>query len=267
VSGWTPRREIYLGAASVAGPLAKLTGISASLFAAFWIAAMMLRDRSAAALRGGITVAGTVVAGSAAWLLATSAVGWPSRLANMHTDVAAPDPATVPSLLQRIDYTIQTIVPAIQITGDHQQVTHPFARIYVIGGWADFAWHRIEFPHPVYKVIAVLLAILVLVGVAGLVKHRKWLRRNWMPVTMVLTLPMAVVALVGWAYATPGGRPVLAEQGRYILPALTALCVAGAGAFFGLPRRLRPFGWGLWCGLTGSFAVVCAVFASFHLYA
>lgn len=266
-SGWTMRREVTLGAAAVAGPLAKLTGTTASLFAAAWIALIVLRDRSAAAFRGGITVAGTVFAGCAAWLLTTNAIGWPSRLANAHTDVGAPDPATVPSLLQRIDYTIQTIVPAIQITGDHQQVTQPFGRIYVVGGWADFAWHRISFPDPLYKVIAVLLAIVVLIGVAGLVRHRIWLRRNWMQVAIVLTLPMAVVAFVGWAYATPGGRPILAEQGRYILPALTALCVAGAGAFFGLPRRLRPFGWGLWCGLTGSFAVVCAIFASFHLYA
>lgn len=265
--GWSRRHEIALGFVAVAGPVAKLTATSVSLFSAFWVLMMLLRDRTLGAVRGAATVGAATLASCVAYLAMASAFGWPARLTNVHTDAGVPNPDSVPTLFERFDYFVQTVFPAIQLTGDHQMVSKPFGRIYVVGGWADFMWHRIAFPENFYKPIAVILAVILLIGLVALVRHRRWLRVNWMPVAMVATLPVAVIALVAWAYATPGGRPVLAEQGRYILPALTALCVAGAGAMFGLPAHLRALGWGAYSGLVGGFTVVCMGYALFHLYA
>ncbi|MBI4896779.1 MAG: DUF2142 domain-containing protein [Actinobacteria bacterium] len=267
VKGWDIRRSMALGAAAAFAPVGKATGTSAALFAAFWVAVMALRDRTREAVRGATAVLASVVATCVAWLVVSSIAGWPARLINVHTGEAASDPRTIPSLLQRVDYIIQTFIPFIHLTGDQQQVAHPFGRIYIVGGWAEFMWHRITFPIPVYLPIAAAMLAIGLSGLAAIVRHRSWLRGNWLPVGLVITLPVAVVVLVGWAYATPGGRPILAEQGRYILPALSALCVAGAGAIFGLPARLRTFAWGLSCGLMSAFAVVCLTFVCFHVYA
>ncbi len=267
VKGWSFRRSSALGAAAALAPVGKITGTSAALFAAFWVTVIVLRDRTLEAVRGATTVLASVVTTCVAWLAVSSVLGWPARLINVHTDTGQSDPRTIPSLLQRIDYIIQTFIPFVHLTGDHQQVAHPFARIYIVGGWADFMWHRVSFPIPAYLPIAAALVVIGLSGLVAIVRYRAWLRLNWLPVGLLITFPVAVAVLVGWAYATPGGRPILAEQGRYILPALSALCVAGAGAIYGLPARARTFAWGLGCGMMSAFAVVCLTFACFHVYA
>lgn len=264
--GWDTRREIALGVAAVLGPVGKLTGATSALFAAVFVLALIARERTTRSLRGGLTVLAAVVATAVAYLGFAKLAGWPAVLANHHRD-AAPGPSEwIASVPQRIDYALQTAIPWIELTGPMTQVSYPLGRIYIVGGFADLFWHRVAYPIPVYKMIAALLAVVVICGLVALWRHRGWVRRNFLPLAMVLAHPVAVYFMVEWAYATPGGRPVLAEQGRYIFPALVAFAVAAAGAGFGLPEKLRTFAWGGLVGLFCAFGIVTYVFGAYGVY-
>jgi hypothetical protein len=265
--GWTRKTEIWIGVLAVVGVLGKITGVSNAVFAAMVVALTMLRDRTGSALRGGLTVLATVIATSATWLMLTTVIGWPRMLAYQHTDIPPTPDAWHPTMPQRIDYIIQQVFPFIHLTGPMVQVSHAFERVYVVGGFGDFFWHRAAFPIPVFKVILLVLLVVFAAGAVGIVRYRRWALKNWLPALIVLAQPVVVYVFVESAYAVPGGRTVMAEQGRYIFPALAALAVIAAGAGFGLPKKLREFAWGGLAGLIGAFTVVAWFFAAYHVYA
>lgn len=264
--GWEIKREIALGFVSIVGPVGKLTGVATALFTALMVLLLVVRDRSVRAARGGFTVLVSVIASAGIYLGLTRAAGWPSALVNHHRDTSPSPDAWIPSLSQRIDYILQTAFPWIELTGPMTQVSQPFRQIYIIGGFADLFWHRIAYPMPVYKMISALLIVVLIAGLVALWRYRRWVLENWLPVCIVALHVVAVYAMVGWAYAIPGGRPELAEQGRYIFPALAALAVAAAGAGFGLPRKLRTFGWGGLVGLFCAFGIVTYFYGAFNVY-
>ncbi len=261
IEGWTTRRAVSLGVTAVAAPILKLSGGPQSIFAALATLSILVRDRTRSALRGGLQVAGAVVGACVAWLAVATAAGQPARLVNVHTDVGATSPEWIPTLAERIDYIVQTAIPSIHLIADQQPISVPLWRIYGVGGWATFGWTRINFTIPVYKVLALIWVVSVVCGLIAIARHRGWVRRNWLPLLFVLGYPVLIVSAVGWAYAVPGGRTALAEQGRYILPALSALCVAMAGSVFGLPRKLREYGWGIIGGFIAVFTIASATLA------
>jgi hypothetical protein len=265
--GWELRRELLVGVTAVVSVLGKMTGAANAIFAALVVALLMLRDRSLRSLRGGLTVLGAVVATAAGWLVLTTVVGWPRMLVYQHTDSLPPPAAWVPTLPQRIDYIIQQVFPFIELTGPMVGVSHAFERVYIVGGFGDYFWHRVAFPVPVFKVILAVLLTVFVTGAIGALRNRRWLRKNWAETAIVLLQPIVVYTLVEWAYATPGGRPVMAEQGRYIFPAITALAVIAAASGYGLPKKLRAPGWGALVGLAAGFTVVAWFFAAYHVYA
>ena len=54
----------------------------------------------------------------------------------------------------------------------------------------------------------------------------------------IALFPVSVLVAVEAAFFSPiGGRTVVAEQGRYIFPAITALAAIAVGGTFGLGRR------------------------------
>jgi hypothetical protein len=265
--GWTVRREVALGVIAVLGPIGKLTGAASSIYAAAWIAVLLIRDRTGRAVRGGATILATVVATAASWLLVTSIIGWQSTLINVHTDPPTNPPEWASTLPQRLDYIFQQLIPWIHFTGPMTMQSFPFARIYIVGGFADLFWHRISYPIPVYGVIAAVLAFLVACGLLALWRYRSWAREHWVPLAMILLYPCFVYFLVEWQYAVPGGRDPVAEQGRYIFPAIAALAVAAAGAPLGLKPRWRPYVWGAVAGALFAFSVVTWFFGAYHVYA
>lgn len=265
--GWSRRTELAIGSVSVVGVLGKITGVSVAIYAALVVALTVLRDRTWASVRGGFTVLGGVIATVIVWLGVTTVLGWDRRLAYQHTDPPGVPPGWIPTPTQKLDYVIQQIFPFIHLTGPMVQVSHAFERIYVVGGFGDFFWHRAAYPISVYKLIFLILAVVFVVGFVGAIRYRRWALKNWLPAAIVLIQPMIVYFFVEWAYAVPGGRSVLAEQGRYIYPAIAALAVAVAGAGFGLPKKLREFGWGALAGLICGFAIISWFFGAFHVYA
>ncbi len=55
---------------------------------------------------------------------------------------------------------------------------------------------------------------------------------------MIALFPICVLVAVEAAYFAPdGGRTVVAEQGRYIFPAIAALAAIAVGGTFGAGRR------------------------------
>jgi hypothetical protein len=60
--------------------------------------------------------------------------------------------------------------------------------------------------------------------------------RIWELLVLAL-LPAAVIAGVESAFATELPRPVLAEMGRYLFPAISALAILAVGATIGVGRR------------------------------
>ncbi|MBJ7457885.1 MAG: DUF2142 domain-containing protein [Thermoleophilaceae bacterium] len=265
--GWSVRREVWLGVVAVAGVLGKITAVSIALYTATTVILMVLRDRSARAVRGGFTILGVVVASCLSWLGLATLLGWPRTLTYFHTNVLPVAEATQPTTLQRIDYVIQQIFPPLHLTGPMVQVNDAFERIYIVGGFADLFWHRISYPMSVYHLIRDLLVILFLCGLVALWRYRRVALRNWLAVLIILLQPVFVYVLVEWAYATPGGRNPLAEQGRYIFPALVALAVGAVAAIYGLPTRLRPYVWGGLAGAMCAFGIVTWFFGAYHVYA
>lgn len=265
--GWRSRREIALGLIAVIGPLGKITSIAGSLYIAAMLSLLILRERTKRAVRAGFTVLGTVIGACVVWLLFARLIGWSSALVYRHTNPAPGPPEWVPTFTEKIDYVIQQAFPFIELTGPMTQMTHPFGRIYVIGGFAELFWHRVVFPDKVYLLIAAVIGVVVLSGIAALWRYRRQVRENWFEVALVLVQPVVVYVFVEWAYATPGGRVPLAEQGRYIFPAIVALAIAASAAAYGLPRKLREFGWGGLVGLWFAFGLATWVFGAWHLYA
>jgi hypothetical protein len=57
-------------------------------------------------------------------------------------------------------------------------------------------------------------------------------------VVVIALFPICVLVAVEAAFFTPsGGRTVVAEQGRYIFPAIAALAAIAVGGTYGLGRR------------------------------
>lgn len=267
IDGWSSRRAVALGATAVVAPILKLSGAAQAGFAALATLLTLLRDRSLDALKGSVATVVGVVGACAVWIALTSVAGQPTTLVNQHTDVGAVPPEWIPTFMERIDYIVQTVIPSLHLVGEQQPQTVPLWRIYGVGGWATFGWTRINFSIPVYKGLALIWLAAVILGAIAMIRHRKWLSQNWLPVTFVFALPVLVVAAVGWAYAVPGGRLILAEQGRYILPAVGALSIAMAGSVFGLPAKLRHYGWGAIGGFIAAFTVASGVLAIGGWYA
>jgi hypothetical protein len=265
--GWELRTEIWIGVLSVVGVVGKITGVSVSVYAAMMVALTMLRDRTMVSVRGGLAIAGAVAATAITWLGVATILGWDRKLVYQHTDVPGSPPGWVPTAPQKLDYVIQQIFPFIHLTGPMVQVSHAFERVYIVGGFGDFFWHRAAYPISVYKFMLLVLLVIFVVGVVGAIRYRRWALKNWLPAVIVLIQPMIVYFFVEWAYATPGGRTVMAEQGRYIFPAIAALAVIVAGAGFGLPKKIREFGWGALAGMICAFAIVSWFFGAFHVYA
>lgn len=265
--GWALREEIWVGVVAIISPLGKATGVAGSLYAGAIVMLLVLRDRSMRSIRGGLTILGAMLATELVWLGFASMMKWQRMPVYQHTDLIPTPPEWTPTLLERIDYIIQMVFPFIKLTGPMSGTPHAFEKIYVVGGFADFFWHRESFPIDIYKLIFGVLLVVFVTGVVGVIRYRKWAVRNWLPVLIVVLQPIFVYGLVEWAYATPGGRVVPAEQGRYIFPALAALCVMAAAATYGLPKRLRDYGWGALAGAMCSFGLVCYVFAMLRVYA
>ncbi len=118
---------------------------------------------------------------------------------------------------------------------------YPGFVIFIERGWAAFGWYDVFFPKWVYVAILALslLVFFVLAPLAARVE-RRWLSAHWAETAVILLTPAAVIVGFTAAYYTPTPRPVIAEFGRYLFPAIGPIALFVVGALHALGRRRLP---------------------------
>ncbi len=135
-------------------------------------------------------------------------------------------------------YLWELFLPKLSFMGELFPPGWPFYQIYVVRGWASFGWYTFEFPHWVYYVIVAAMAIVGLLAVSSAIRNRLAVRVRLFELAVIALFPVSVLVAVEAAFFDPtGGRTVVAEQGRYIFPAIAALAAIVVAGTFGLGRR------------------------------
>ena len=106
-----------------------------------------------------------------------------------------------------------------------------------------------------YHVLVVAMAVVALIAILAVYRERRALRRRWIEVSLVVLFPIVVFAAFEAAFYTATNRPLVAEQGRYLFPALAPLAALVVGTLFGLGRRRMLeagpfFSWPCWRSAT-----------------
>jgi hypothetical protein len=135
-------------------------------------------------------------------------------------------------------YLWELFLPRLSFMGTLFPPGWPFKAVYLIRGWASFGWYTWSFPNWVY---AVILAVMIAAGVLALstsIRERVAARSRIFELAVIALFPVCVLVAVEAAFFDPtGGRTVVAEQGRYIFPAIAALAAIAVAGTFGLGRR------------------------------
>ncbi len=116
--------------------------------------------------------------------------------------------------------------------------THdPFFVIFVERGWAAFGWYDVLFAHWVYVVILAAIALTCALALWAARREWGWLRAHRIEALVLVAMPLAVITGFEAAYYTPSPRPVIAEFGRYVFPAIGPLAALVVGALHAFGRR------------------------------
>jgi Predicted membrane protein (DUF2142) len=137
-----------------------------------------------------------------------------------------------------LEYLWELFLPKLGFMGNLFPPGWPFKAIYVVRGWGSFGWYTWIFPNWVYVVIILAMAAVGLLALSATV--REWLaaKTRVFELAVIALYPVCVLVAVEAAFFAPdGGRTVVAEQGRYIFPAIAALSAIAVGGTFGLGRR------------------------------
>src|SRR6202007_1416305 len=195
--------------------------------------------RGWAALAGGAIAVGALSRGLAhvfrpSVASAASTGGTPAEAGTAASSVS--EALTHP--LDYLSYLWQSLLPRLPGMSDHFPTTHfPAMVIFVERGWGAFGWYDLFFAPRLYHVI---LAAMIAVPILGLIAaRREWpfVRRNAVEFALLVLMPLAVVAGFEAAFYTPGGRPFIAEFGRYMFPAIAPLAVLVVASLHALGRR------------------------------
>lgn len=230
------RLMLALGAMIALLPLMKGTGLALYPAIAVGLLGVLWRHHGRSALPGWATLAGAFVVLRGLW----SAVRGSFREEGATGGAISASNSVSAALDQPfgyISYLWQFFLPRLPFMQDKFVQRWPAFDIYVVQGWGAFGWYTFAFPQWVYGVIVGVMALVALGAVAAVVRERvAALRLGWELVVIAL-VPLCVVVAVEAAYFAPGGRSVLAEQGRYIFPAIAALATIAVGGTFALGRR------------------------------
>jgi hypothetical protein len=141
-----------------------------------------------------------------------------------------------------LSYLWQVFLPRLPfMTAHFPSSVYPGFVIFIERGWGAFGWYDVFFPPWVYTaILAVSLLVLVLSPWAAW-REWRWLKAHGPEALAVVLMPIAVIAGFTAAYYAREPRPVLAEFGRYVFPAIgpIALLVVGALHAFGRRRLLE----------------------------
>jgi hypothetical protein len=135
-------------------------------------------------------------------------------------------------------YLWELFLPRLPFMGTLFPPGWPFKAIYLVRGWASFGWYTWSFPNWVYgAILATMIAIGVL-AISTAIRERVAAMSRFFELAVIALFPVCVLLAVEAAFFDPAGdRTVVAEQGRYIFPAIAALATIAVGGTFGLGRR------------------------------
>ena len=238
--GLTWRLGLALGATLAIAPVLKGTGYFLFPVALLGVIGMLVRGRDrrtliglGALLIGGVAV--TALWGVVAGVFGRTVVTAPSGN-NVTADIIAiHDPVAYVSYIWQLFFPP---IPGTDMLNIYAQRVPAFS-IYVMRGWGAFGWYAILMPAWVLIGIALVIMGFGALGIIALVRYRRRLRPLAWEVLVLLAVPVCVFLGVEAVYASATPRPgAVAEQGRYIFPAIAALAALAVGACFAFGRRL-----------------------------
>jgi hypothetical protein len=236
--GMTVTSGALTGALLLALPVIKGTGLSLYPVAGFVLLAVLWRRHTRADLPGWIALAcGAAFVGVVSEL----------TLGGIHTSAAPAGASAVGATATAVggalgdipgflSYLWQVFLPRLPSMAPHFPA-YPAYSIFVVRGWAAFGSYTVAFPTWVYVAIVSLMLSAIALAPFALRREWSWVRSHSLELTAVVATPIAVIVGFEAAYYTPGIRPVIAEVGRYVFPAIGPLAVLLVGALHAVGRR------------------------------
>jgi hypothetical protein len=238
--GLSWRLALALGAVLAIAPMMKESGYEIYPAAAVGLVGIAWRARGKLDLRAWVALAGAFVGLRGIWALLQpvfypTVAGRPSG-----GGVAATAALSVAEHMpgRFLVYLWELFLPRLDFMGTLFPPGWPFRAIYVVRGWGAFGWYTWVFPNWVYLVIILAMAAVGALAVATAVRERAAAWARHFEVAVIALYPVCVLVAVEAVFFAPnGGRTVVAEQGRYIFPAIAALAAIAVAGTFGLGRR------------------------------
>ncbi len=241
------RLALALGIALAITPLMKETGYEIYPAVAVGLVGLLWRSRHSLSARSwlALTVGFGLIAGG--WLIAK-----PSLLDRFGGSSGPPgggiSASSSVSLAFHMPgrflvYLWELFLPPLSFMGHLFPPGWPFYQVYIERGWASFGWYTFIFPRWVYVAIVITMGVVGLLALHAAWKYRAAVKKLGWELAVVALFPACVLLAVEAAFFAPsGGRTVVAEQGRYIFPAIAALAAIAVGGTFGLGRRWHVAG-------------------------
>jgi 4-amino-4-deoxy-L-arabinose transferase-like glycosyltransferase len=239
--GITVRDALALGLVIGAAAAAKAAALVLLPPAAFALAVGAWRTRRAGAPGSGgvlvplVAAAGGVAATFGVWVVISRIIDRAAtgQVAGTATGVAI-------NVRELGSYLWQFYLPrfSFQTPFERANDTLPVFQYWVKGTWADFGWLEVHFGDPVYALLAVVMAVIAVLGVRTLVRMRASVDL-WLLAFFALAV-LTLLAGVHWTeyrqYRSGIGAFV---QGRYALPLAALAGLLVALALRGLAPRTR----------------------------
>jgi 4-amino-4-deoxy-L-arabinose transferase-like glycosyltransferase len=255
-------------------PYFKPSGFDLYPIAVFAVLVVLWRDRArwrarpAAAARavGSLVVVFVVVYGVATALTAALAAPRPPGAQASVTTAGGTISVVIHHPTSYLTYLWEEVFPRLPFMHAHfPSGISVFKVVLVERAWASFGWVDTQFASWVYVVLEVAIGIVAILAAVAFVRYRSWLARRWPEVVIVVATPVLVIAGYAAAFYTATQRPLVAEMGRYVFPALSAVSAMVVGALhaFGPRRAVAAGGMLLALMLAFNYASQLLMFTSF----
>jgi hypothetical protein len=179
-----------------------------------------------------------------AWIATAAALGRSVTNKAPHVaGVASPSLTSLHSLRRFAGYVWQYYLPKLPFQDPFPGLTAGGSRFYTTWhetGWGAFGLLDVRLPDWTYSLLAIVSAVVILGGVAALLRARRARRADPALVGFLLLAAIALMFTLHWVdytFLTLENHAV--EQGRYVLPLVSLGGLALAGSVSLLPRRAR----------------------------
>jgi hypothetical protein len=239
--GLTWRVALMLGVTLALAPRMKETGYEIYPAVAVGLAGMLWRTRNRIDPRPWGALVTSFLAVRGGWSLLQSGfypsvAGHPAAGGGISAAGALTLAENMPGRF--LAYLWELFLPPLGFMGQLFPAGWPFRAIYVVRGWGAFGWYTWIFPNWVYTAIIATMALVGVLALSTVVREWVAAQTRALEIAVVALYPVCVLVAVEAAFFAPsGGRTVVAEQGRYIFPAITALAAIAVAGTFGLGRR------------------------------